>query len=100
LLENAVQYSPAGSTVKIRVQAPDNAMTQVTVSDSGPGIPAQELPYIFERFHRGDPSRSRCTGGFGLGLAICKALVDAYGGKIEVINLPGHGAEVRVLLPI
>jgi signal transduction histidine kinase len=100
LLENAVQYSPAGSTVQIRVQPADNAMTQVTVSDSGPGIPPQELPHIFERFHRGDPSRSRSTGGFGLGLAICKALVDAYGGKIEVINLPGHGAQVRVLLPI
>jgi signal transduction histidine kinase len=100
LLENAVQYSPAGSTVKIRVQPANNAMTEVTVSDSGPGIPPQELAHIFERFHRGDPSRSRATGGFGLGLAICKALVDAYGGKIEAINLPGHGAEVRVLLPI
>ena len=74
LLENAVQYSPSGSTVKIRVQPTGGAMAEVTVSDSGPGIPPQELPHIFERFHRGDPSRARSTGGFGLGLAICKAL--------------------------
>jgi signal transduction histidine kinase len=115
LLENAVQYSPAGSKVKIRVQANRDSVAQVSVIDSGPGIPALELPRIFERFHRGDPSRARSTGGFGLGLAICKALVDAYGGKIEAINLPeqggadrgfggegftGHGTEIRVQLPI
>src|SRR5208282_2486639 len=66
LLENAVQYSPAGSTVKVRVQPADGAMMEVTVSDSGPGIPPLELPHIFERFNRGDPSRARSTGGFGL----------------------------------
>jgi two-component system sensor histidine kinase BaeS len=100
LLENAVQYSPAGSIVKIRVQPAGGAMTEVTVSDSGPGIPPLELPHIFERFNRGDPSRARSTGGFGLGLAICKALVDAYGGRIEAINLPDHGTQVRVQLPV
>jgi signal transduction histidine kinase len=100
LLENAVQYSPAGSIVKIRVQPAGGAMTEVIVSDSGPGIPPLELPHIFERFNRGDPSRARSTGGFGLGLAICKALVDAYGGRIEAINLPDHGTQVRVQLPV
>jgi len=115
LLENAVQYSPAGSKVKIRVQTNGDFEAQVSVIDSGPGIPAGELPHIFERFHRGDPSRSRSTGGFGLGLAICKALVDAYGGKIEAIGLrdetapdrelagdkmSARGTEIRVHLPI
>jgi len=99
LLENAVQFSPSGSTVKIRVRPSPGALTEVTVSDSGPGISPLQLPYIFERFRRGDPSRARSTGGFGLGLAICKALVDAYGGSIEAINLPDRGTQVRVLLP-
>jgi signal transduction histidine kinase len=100
LLENAVQYSPSGSTVKIHVQRNGGGTAEVSVSDAGPGIPPSELPHIFERFHRGDPSRARSTGGFGLGLAICKALVNAYGGRIEAINLPGQGTEVRVCLPV
>lgn len=75
-------------------------MAEVCVVDSGPGIPPSELPRIFDRFHRADPSRARSSGGFGLGLAICKALVDAYGGRIEAINLPDHGTEMRVHLPI
>ena len=100
LLENAVQYSPAGSTVRIVVDADSGRSAQVSVLDSGPGIPASEMPYIFERFHRGDPSRARSSGGFGLGLAICKALVDAYGGRIQAVNLPDHGTEMRVRLPI
>jgi len=99
LLENAVQYSPEGSTVTLRVRRNGGAMVEVSVMDSGPGIPPEELPHIFERFHRGDPSRSRSTGGFGLGLAICKALVDAYNGTIEAINLPGQGTQMRVQLP-
>ena len=74
-------------------------MVEVSVVDSGPGIPPAELPHIFERFHRGDPSRARSTGGFGLGLAICKALVDAYSGTIEAVNLPGRGTQMRVQLP-
>jgi signal transduction histidine kinase len=99
LLENAVQYSPEDSTVTLRVRRNGGAMVEVSVMDSGPGIPAAELPHIFERFHRGDPSRARSTGGFGLGLAICKALVDAYNGTIEAINLPGQGTQMRVQLP-
>jgi signal transduction histidine kinase len=100
LLENAVQYSPPGSKVLVRVNANGGALAEVSVLDSGPGIPVSELPHIFERFRRADVSRARSTGGFGLGLAICKALVDAYGGTIEAINLPGQGTEVRVHLPV
>src|SRR5262249_29924783 len=68
LLENAVQYSPVGSTVTMRASILGGTKAQISVHDSGPGIPVRELPYIFDRFHRGDPSRSRATGGFGLGL--------------------------------
>jgi signal transduction histidine kinase len=100
LLENAVNNGPPGSTVKMRVRLNGNALAQVAVLDSGPGIPPAEIPYIFERFRRGDGSTDRSTCGFGLGLAICKALVDAYGGKIEAMNLPEHGAEFRVDLPL
>lgn len=99
LLENAVQYSPEGSTVKLRVRRNGGAMVEVSIVDSGPGIPPAELAHVFERFHRGDPSRARATGGFGLGLAICKALVNAYSGTIEASNLPGQGTQMRVLLP-
>jgi signal transduction histidine kinase len=100
LLENAVQYSPAGSKVGVRVQRNGGSTACVSVQDSGPGIPQEQLPHIFQRFYRGDPSRSRSTGGFGLGLAICKAMVAAYGGEIQAFSGNGVGTEVRVELPI
>jgi signal transduction histidine kinase len=104
LLENAVRHSPEGSIVSVRIEngqpvAGQPARALVSVEDSGPGIPPAELPHVFERFRRGDPSRSRATGGFGLGLAICKALVTAYGGEIDAVNRPGTGTQVRVQLP-
>jgi signal transduction histidine kinase len=98
LLENAVQYSPPGSKVVLRIEN-GAATTSVCVEDSGPGIPPEHAERIFERFRRGDPSRARGTGGFGLGLAICKALVTAYGGRIEAANRLVAGAEFRVHLP-
>jgi signal transduction histidine kinase len=85
--------------VTMSVKRNGGATAEISVADFGPGIPPEELPHIFERFRRGDPSRARTTGGFGLGLAICKALVEAYGGTIEAFNLPGRGAEMRVVLP-
>ena len=100
LLENAVQYSPPGSKVAIRVERTGGGTASVCVQDSGPGIPEEQLPHVFQRFYRGDPSRSRSTGGFGLGLAICEAMVTAYGGQIQAANRDGHGTEMRVQLPI
>ena len=104
LLENAVQFSPSHSVVTMRLQSGGTSGVEISVLDSGPGIPTVELPYIFERFHRGDPSPAgapaRTPGGFGLGLAICKALVESYGGTIEATNLPEIGAELRVRLPL
>jgi signal transduction histidine kinase len=100
LLENALQYSPAGSKVVIQVERNGGGSASVSVQDSGPGIPEEQLPHVFQRFYRGDPSRSRSTGGFGLGLAICKAMVTAYGGEIEAANRNGQGTEIKVQLPI
>lgn len=99
LLENAVRYSPEGSTVRVSVQGNGNGRAHIVVEDEGIGIPEDELAQVFERFHRGDPSRTRETGGFGLGLAIAKALIEAYGGTIKASSAPGHGTQMRVELP-
>lgn len=98
LIENAIRYSPVNSTVEVTlVTAPDRAT--ITVRDYGPGIPEEELPFVFNRFYRADPSRARDTGGFGLGLAISKTLVEAYGGTITVSSEPGEGTCMTVELP-
>lgn len=99
LLQNAIQHCPPGSTVSIVVTTPQPGSASVRVEDSGIGIPEEQLPYIFERFRRGDPSRSRATGGFGLGLSICKAIVDAYGGCIKIESPNGSGTCVSVTFP-
>jgi len=99
LLENAIRFSPDRGTVKMTVRA-NNGRGYVEVRDQGPGIPASELPHIFERFHRGDTSRARDTGGYGLGLAISKAIVEAYGGTIEPQSSVGQGTRMVVSLPV
>jgi signal transduction histidine kinase len=100
LLENAVRYSPPGGSVEFTVARGDGGSAQITVEDHGPGIPPEDLPRIFERFYRGDPSRTRATGGFGLGLAIAKALVEAYGGTITAESAPAKGTRMTVGLPV
>jgi signal transduction histidine kinase len=100
LLENAVRYSPDGSNVELSVGANGNNRARVMVSDAGIGISPEELPLVFERFHRADPSRTRETGGFGLGLAIAKALVEAYGGSISAESEVGRGTRMIVELPL
>ena len=98
LLVNAVEYTPTGGWVSVKVW--DDALeAHVEVSDSGPGIPAEDLPRIFERFYRVDKSRSRATGGVGLGLTIAHRLVQAHGGEIDVRSDPGSGAQFSVRLP-
>jgi len=69
------------------------------VEDTGPGIPQEALPHIFDRFYRADPARDRESGGSGLGLAIAKALVEAHGGRIEVESVEGQGTRFRFTLP-
>lgn len=100
LLENAVRYSPEGGLVEMKVVTANGGAARVIVEDQGAGIPADELPHIFDRFYRGDRSRNRATGGFGLGLAIAKALVEAYGGSIRAESTPGQGTRMTVELPI
>lgn len=98
LLENAVRYSPTGSTVTIE-SAAEPGGARVTVRDTGVGISAAHLPRIFERFYRVDPARSRDAGGTGLGLAIVRHLAEAHGGHVEASSSPGRGTSVAVFFP-
>jgi signal transduction histidine kinase len=99
LLQNAIQHSPTGSTVTLRVSASGSDTASIAVEDSGRGIPTEHLPYVFERFRGGDPSRSRTTGGFGLGLSKCKTIVEAYDGHLDIESADGAGTRVLVSLP-
>lgn len=100
LLENAIRYSPEGQAVEVSVANDGENRARIVFEDHGAGISAQDLPHIFERFYRGDPSRTRATGGFGLGLAIAKALVEAYGGSITAESQAGQGTRMTVELPV
>jgi heavy metal sensor kinase len=99
LLENAVRYGAASGSIEVAVSRRAGGPAQVIFSDHGPGIPPADLPHIFDRFYRGDSSRARATGGFGLGLAIAKALVEAYGGTIRAESAPKQGTRMTVELP-
>ena len=98
LLDNALTHTPAGGEVSIGVVR-QNGHARVTVSDTGAGIPASDVPHIFERFYRADKSRNSENGGSGLGLAIAKWIVDAHKGDIQVKSAPGEGTRVAVSLP-
>jgi signal transduction histidine kinase len=99
LLENAIRFSPAGETVHLRARS-EGARGFVEVEDVGPGIPQSEMAHLFERFHRGDSSRARNSGGYGLGLAISKALIEAYGGTITPASESGRGTRMVVEMPL
>lgn len=99
LLENAILYSPQRSVVHVNVSASAN-LCILTVADAGCGIEASALPHIFERFYRGDPSRSRESGGNGLGLAIVKAIVERAGGSVHAESTPAQGSVFIVTLPL
>jgi two-component system OmpR family sensor kinase len=98
LLDNALNHTPSGGTVTIAV-SPDKDGVLVSVADTGEGIPAEHLPYIFERFYRVDDARSRKTGGAGLGLAIAKQMVELHGGRIWVESEAGKGSKFSFTLP-
>jgi len=100
LLENAVRYSPEGGSVEVLVECKNGGPARVIFEDHGPGISPADLPHVFERFYRADASRARATGGFGLGLAIAKALVEAYGGSITAESAVGKGTRMTVELPV
>ena len=102
LLLNALQHSPGGSAIRAIVQIvqQDGTQVELAIEDDGEGIDAQDLPHVFDRFYRGDPSRSRNTGGTGLGLAICKAIVSRWQGSIEIVSELGVGTRVMARLPV
>lgn len=100
LLANAILHTPAGGAVTVTVGQDAPNELWAAVQDSGPGIPAADLPHIFDRFYRVDPSRARSTGGVGLGLAIARQLIAAHGGRIHAASQPGQGSTFTFTLPL
>lgn len=98
LISNALRHTPAGGTITVEASRRDDGVL-VEVRDTGEGIVSEDLAHIFERFYRGEKSRSRATGGSGLGLAIAKGIVEAHGGEIGVENSPEQGARFFFSLP-
>jgi signal transduction histidine kinase len=99
LLENAVAHTAEGGSINVAASA-EGKWVEVNVADTGEGIPAKDLPYIFERFYRVDKSRARATGGSGLGLTIAKRLVEAHGGTMTVQSELGEGSRFSFTVPI
>jgi two-component system phosphate regulon sensor histidine kinase PhoR len=99
LVDNAVKYTDAGGRVTVAARRPAPDLVEISVADTGVGIPPSDLPRITERFYRVDKARSRELGGTGLGLAIVKHLVIAHGGELAIESEPGRGTTVRVTLP-
>lgn len=102
LLSNALRHTPAGGHIRVqaRLLQEGEAKVRVAVTDTGPGIPPEHLPHVFDRFWRADPSRARETGGSGLGLAIARSLVEAMGGRIGVESTVGKGSTFWVEFPL
>jgi two-component system sensor histidine kinase GlrK len=100
LLSNAIKFSSEGSTIVIRSR-PDNSGEGVhfTVSDTGPGIPEEDLPHIFERFYQGKTQEGRVYVGSGIGLALAKRVVEAHGGKIWAESILGTGTALHFTIP-
>ena len=100
LTSNAIQYTPAGGEVYLNLTKKGDVV-RVIVRDTGPGISPADLPHIFDRFYRGEKSRTRSkTSGFGLGLSIAYFIIEAHGGRIEVDSHEGIGTTFTVLLPL
>ena len=98
LLDNALRHTPSGGTITVHV-GPQNTSIKLSVEDTGPGIDAEHLPHLFERFYRVDQARDRQSGGTGLGLAIVKEIVEAHGGHIEAHSQIGKGTIMTMTLP-
>jgi len=99
LVSNALRYTPDGGSVFISIEK-SNMRIKLHVSDNGPGVPTEDLSNIFQRFWRGEKSRSRASGGAGLGLAITKQLVEGQGGTIQAENLENGGLRITIQFPV
>lgn len=102
LLDNAVKYSPQRGRVKISLSPPELSLTEAAlrIQDQGPGIAQEDIPYIFERFYRGDKSRTRLTGGAGIGLSLVKAIAQAHGATVQVESSSASGTCMLVIFPV
>ena len=98
LIQNAIRHTPSDGTVLVEAQD-QGPMVQIDVADTGQGITQEDLGRVFERFYRGEKSRSRDFGGSGLGLAIAKGIVEAHGGWIQVSSTVGEGSRFSFCLP-
>ena len=98
LLANALTYTPPGGAIRLGAWRSGEHVT-IEVADTGSGIEPEHLPNVFERFYRADPSRTRATGGTGIGLAVVKQLVEAHGGAVAVSSAPGAGSRFSFTLP-
>jgi two-component system sensor histidine kinase BaeS len=99
LLDNALRHTPAGGSVEVRAWR-TGGQVHLAVADTGPGIPAEHLPHVFERFYRADRARDRQHGGSGIGLAIARAIVTAHNGQIHATPTTPHGATLTITLPV
>ena len=97
-MSNAIRYSPTNGTITLDVTKKKNLLN-ITITDNGIGIPAEELPFIWDRFYKVDKSRNRKEGGTGLGLAITKKLVESMGGNICAYSTPGIETSFHINLP-
>ena len=100
LLSNALRHTPRDGRITVAAQQIEGKEVQVTVQDTGDGIPPGELPHVFERFYRADRARSRDTGGSGLGLTITRSLIEAHGGRIWAQSVEGQGSTFTFALPV
>jgi len=98
-LANAVKFTPAGGTIDVYLER-NGSLAEIRIEDSGPGIPQEFLPRIFERFSQADGSSTRKHGGLGLGLAIVRHLVELHGGTVSAANRESGGAVLTVKLPV
>ena len=99
LLDNSLTHTGSGGEIGIAAHLSDK-WVEVSVQDTGTGIAEDDLPYVFERFYRADKSRSRTTGGAGLGLAIARQVIQAHGGQIWVESKVGQGTQFAFTLPV
>ena len=99
LADNAIKYTQNNGIIEIELVKDDNHAV-FSIKDNGIGIPEESLPHIFERFYRVDKSRSRQSGGYGLGLAVCKTIVEAHKGSISIVSNFSKGTKVVVRLPL